>query len=120
MLLNGIRRICNVSENDLSTPEEELKYVNLVKEFAKQENSKVLVVCAKIEQELSELEEAIENGCPMSISEEFGDLLFAVVNVSRFIKVDAEETLKIFSIGKCANLQRKSAGGYKWKYKEAS
>lgn len=48
---------CNVSENDLSTPEEELKYVNLVKDFAKQENSKVLVVCAKIEQELSELEE---------------------------------------------------------------
>jgi GTP-binding protein YchF len=48
---------CNVSENDLATPEEELKYVNLVKEFAKTENSKVLVVCAKIEQELSELEE---------------------------------------------------------------
>ena len=48
---------CNVSEKDLATPEEELKYVNLVKEFAKQENSKVLVVCAKIEQELSELEE---------------------------------------------------------------
>ena len=48
---------CNVSENDLSKPEDELKYVNLVKEFAKNENSKVLVVCAKIEQELSELEE---------------------------------------------------------------
>ena len=30
---------------------------------------------------------------------------------------DAEETLKIFSIGKCANLQRKSAGGYVWRYK---
>ena len=48
---------CNVSEKDLATPEEELKYVNLVKDFAKQENSKVLVVCAKIEQELSELED---------------------------------------------------------------
>ncbi|MBQ7917391.1 MAG: redox-regulated ATPase YchF [Clostridia bacterium] len=48
---------CNVSEKDLATPEDELKYVNLVKEFAKQENSKVLVVCAKIEQELSELED---------------------------------------------------------------
>lgn len=47
----------------------------------------------KVGEELSELEEAIENGCPMSISEEFGDLLFAVVNVSRFIKVDSEETL---------------------------
>lgn len=48
---------CNVSEKDLATPEDELKYVNLVKEFAKQENSKVLVVCAKIEQEISELED---------------------------------------------------------------
>ena len=48
---------CNVSEKDLGKPEEELKYVNLVKDFAKNENSKVLVVCAKIEQELSELEE---------------------------------------------------------------
>ncbi|MBE5755217.1 MAG: redox-regulated ATPase YchF [Clostridiales bacterium] len=48
---------CNVSEKDLATPEDELKYVNLVKKFAKQENSKVLVVCAKIEQELSELED---------------------------------------------------------------
>ncbi len=47
----------------------------------------------KVGEELSELEEAIENGCPRSISEEFGDLLFAVVNVSRFIKVDAEEAL---------------------------
>ena len=47
----------------------------------------------KVGEELSELEEAIENGCPMSISEEFGDLLFAVVNVSRFIGVDAEEAL---------------------------
>lgn len=47
----------------------------------------------KVGEELAELEEAIENGCPMSISEELGDLLFAVVNVSRFLKLDAEETL---------------------------
>lgn len=47
----------------------------------------------KIGEELSELEEAIENGCMRSISEEFGDLLFSVVNVSRFLKLDSEETL---------------------------
>jgi len=46
---------CNISEKDLSTPESDLKYVNKVKEFAAHENSKVLVICAKIEQELSEL-----------------------------------------------------------------
>ena len=46
---------CNISENDLQTQEENLTFVNKVKEYAKSENSKVLVVCAKIEQELSEL-----------------------------------------------------------------
>lgn len=48
---------CNISENDLQTKEEDLKHVNRVKDYAKNENSKVLVVCAKIEQELSELED---------------------------------------------------------------
>ena len=46
---------CNISENDLSTPENDLDLVNKVKEYASNENSKVLVICAKIEQELSEL-----------------------------------------------------------------
>ena len=48
---------CNISENDLQTKEEDLVYVNKVKEYADKENSKVLVVCAKIEQELSELDD---------------------------------------------------------------
>jgi len=46
---------CNISEKDLGKSEDSLEYVNKVKEYAKKENSKVLVVCAKIEQELSEL-----------------------------------------------------------------
>lgn len=46
---------CNISENDISKNENDLPLVQKVKEFAKTENSKVLVVCAKIEQELSEL-----------------------------------------------------------------
>ena len=48
---------CNISENDLQTKEEDLEKVNRVKEYAEKENSKVLVVCAKIEQELSELDD---------------------------------------------------------------
>ena len=48
---------CNISETDLQTKEEDLSYVNKVKEYAEKENSKVLVVCAKIEQELSELDD---------------------------------------------------------------
>jgi len=46
---------CNISEKDISKTENELEYVNKVKAFAANENSKVLVICAKIEQELSEL-----------------------------------------------------------------
>ena len=46
---------CNISENDLQTKEEDLIHVNTVKKYANEEDSKVLVVCAKIEQELSEL-----------------------------------------------------------------
>ena len=48
---------CNISENDISKDEGELEFVNQVKSFASNENSKVLVICAKIEQELSELED---------------------------------------------------------------
>lgn len=48
---------CNISESDLQTKEEDLIFVNKVKDYAAKENSKVLVVCAKIEQELSELDD---------------------------------------------------------------
>lgn len=48
---------CNISEQDISKSEEELVHVNRVKEYAKNENARVLVICAKIEQELSELED---------------------------------------------------------------
>lgn len=46
---------CNISEDDISKPESELEYVQKVKEYASAENAHVLVICAKIEQELSEL-----------------------------------------------------------------
>lgn len=46
---------------------------------------------AKISEELSELDEAIESG--VGIEEELGDLLAAVVNLARFLKVDPEKAL---------------------------
>ncbi len=46
---------CNISENDVSKSEDDLEFVQKVRAFAQNENSKVLVICAKIEQELSEL-----------------------------------------------------------------
>lgn len=47
----------------------------------------------KVQEETEELKEAIVKGDKENMSEELGDLLFSVVNVSRFIKVDSEEAL---------------------------
>ena len=45
----------------------------------------------KLSEELGELKEAIEQGT--NVAEELGDLLFSIVNVSRFLKTDPEEAL---------------------------
>lgn len=47
----------------------------------------------KVSEELAELKEAITMGVVENANEELGDLLFSVVNVSRFINVDSEEAL---------------------------
>lgn len=47
----------------------------------------------KVSEELEELKEAIQMGVVENANEELGDLLFSVVNVSRFINVDSEEAL---------------------------
>lgn len=47
----------------------------------------------KITEELAELKTAVANGDKNNMLEELGDLLFSVVNVSRFIGVDSEEAL---------------------------
>ena len=46
-----------------------------------------------LESELAELKEAISGGDRAAVDEEFGDLLFSCVNVSRFLHLDAEECL---------------------------
>lgn len=47
----------------------------------------------KVSEELNELKIAVANDDKENIQEELGDLLFSVVNVSRFISVDSEEAL---------------------------
>ena len=47
----------------------------------------------KVSEELAELKEAVTMGVVENANEELGDLLFSVVNVSRFISVDSEEAL---------------------------
>ena len=52
-------------------------------------------VIAKVEEELNELREVINSdNQPDKLEEELGDLLFSVVNLSRHIKVNAENALR--------------------------
>lgn len=51
-------------------------------------------VMAKVEEELSETKEAIASHHSERIQEEIGDLLFAVVNLARKCKIDAETALQ--------------------------
>jgi ATP diphosphatase len=50
-------------------------------------------VRAKINEELEELEEAVGTRSGEQIEEEFGDLLFAVVNMARHLEIDPEKSL---------------------------
>jgi tetrapyrrole methylase family protein/MazG family protein len=49
---------------------------------------------AKVFEELRELEQAVKDGSPQSWSDEMGDILFSLVNLSRFIDVDPEDSLR--------------------------
>jgi MazG family protein len=51
-------------------------------------------VIVKVEEELGELKEAIDSEDQKSIEDETGDLLFAIVNLARKCKLDAETTLQ--------------------------
>lgn len=51
-------------------------------------------VWEKLEEEIHELEEAIADKKQDKIAEELGDILFTVVNIARFLKVDPELALK--------------------------
>ena len=50
-------------------------------------------VQAKVEEELQELYEAVESKDQAHIEEELGDVLFAIINYSRFVNVDPEQAL---------------------------
>lgn len=50
-------------------------------------------VVAKLDEEVAEVKDAIRSGRRADVAEEIGDLLFAVVNLSRFQKLHAEDLL---------------------------
>ncbi len=51
-------------------------------------------VWEKVEEEMGELKEALELNDALKTEEEFGDLIFSLINYARFLQVDAENALE--------------------------
>ena len=51
-------------------------------------------VWEKVEEEMKELHEAVEENDKDKIENEFGDLVFSLINYARFLRVDAENALE--------------------------
>jgi MazG family protein len=74
----------------------------LVKAIRLQEKSKQVgfewsnagEVWKKVEEESGELEEAVLSGDQAHVEEEFGDLMFSMINYARFLRIDAETALE--------------------------
>jgi len=49
----------------------------------------------KVDEEIQELYEAVEKNSQKDIEEEMGDVLFALINYARFVKVDPEHALEL-------------------------
>ena len=48
----------------------------------------------KLDEELQEFRQALEGNDPEELSDEFGDVLFSLVNVSRYFELNAEDSLR--------------------------
>jgi uncharacterized protein YabN with tetrapyrrole methylase and pyrophosphatase domain len=51
-------------------------------------------VLEKLREELAELDQARQAGSQEDLQDEIGDLLFVIVNIARFLKVDPEQALR--------------------------
>lgn len=51
-------------------------------------------VWEKVGEEMQELQDAVAQQNPQAMSEEFGDLLFSLINYARFLNIDAENALE--------------------------
>ncbi|MBU6340924.1 MAG: nucleoside triphosphate pyrophosphohydrolase [Bacteroidetes bacterium] len=75
----------------------------MVKAYRMQEKTKqvgfewenVAQVWSKVEEEIGELQENLKNGANQAdIEEEFGDVLFSLINYARFLNIDPESALE--------------------------
>jgi MazG family protein len=51
-------------------------------------------VWEKVEEEMNELHKAVETGDKDMIEDEFGDLVFSLINYARFLQIDADNALE--------------------------
>jgi len=51
-------------------------------------------VWQKVEEEINELHAAVEKGEQDKVEDEFGDLVFSLINYARFLRIDAENALE--------------------------
>ncbi len=51
-------------------------------------------VWEKVEEEVAEMKQAISAGSPDKTEEEFGDVIFSLINYARFLQIDAENALE--------------------------
>ena len=68
----------------------------LQKKAAKQgfDLDKINSVLDKLEEEVAEFKNAVQSGKKKDMKEELGDILFVLVNIAKFNKIDAEEALR--------------------------
>jgi XTP/dITP diphosphohydrolase len=52
-------------------------------------------VWEKVEEEINELKDVIDTGQQAKVEEEFGDVMFSLINYARFLQVDAENALEL-------------------------
>lgn len=52
-------------------------------------------VWEKVEEEIKELKDVIDTGQQAKVEEEFGDVMFSMINYARFLQVDAENALEL-------------------------
>src|SRR5688572_28661229 len=52
-------------------------------------------VWRKVEEEINELKSVIDTGQQAKVEEEFGELVFSLINYARFLQVDAENALEL-------------------------
>ena len=70
----------------------------------------------KVTEETAELQEAIESRDQQKIEEEFGDLMFSMINYARFLNIDAENALELTNkkfISRFTQMEKLAAAGGK-------